>query len=79
MAGKRILELKNINKQYDNLHVLKDVNLVVEEGDVWAIIGPSGSGKSTMLYCINSLEPIQGGEIIFQGKKLSEYLSLIHI
>jgi len=73
MAGRRILELKNINKYYDNVPVLKDVNLVVEEGDVWAIIGPSGSGKSTMLYCINSLEPIQGGEIIFQGKKLSEY------
>ena len=73
MAGKRILELKNVNKRYDNVPVLKDVNLVVEEGDVWAIIGPSGSGKSTMLYCINSLEPIQSGEIIFQGKKLTDY------
>jgi len=76
MAGKKILELKNVNKYYGNLHVLQDVNLVVEEGDVWAIIGPSGSGKSTMLYCINSLEPIQGGEIIFQGKKLSDYNKL---
>ncbi len=73
MARKRILELKNVNKYYDNVPVLKDVNLVVEEGDVWAVIGPSGSGKSTMLYCINSLEPIQSGEIIFQGKKLSDY------
>ena len=76
MAGKRILELKIVNKRYDNVPVLKDVNLVVEEGDVWAIIGPSGSGKSTMLYCINSLEPIQSGEIIFQGKKLTDYNKL---
>ena len=76
MAGKPILELKNINKYYDNVHVLKDVSLTVEQGDAWAIIGPSGSGKSTMLYCINSLEPIQGGEIFFQGKKLSEYNKL---
>jgi ABC-type polar amino acid transport system ATPase subunit len=76
MGGKRILELKNVNKYYDNNHVLKDVNLIVEQGDVWAIIGPSGSGKSTMLYCINSLEPIQSGEIFFQGKKFSEYTKL---
>ncbi|HDK26017.1 MAG TPA: amino acid ABC transporter ATP-binding protein, partial [Candidatus Atribacteria bacterium] len=76
MAEKRILELKNVNKYYENVHVLKDVNLTVERGDAWAIIGPSGSGKSTMLYCINSLEPIQGGEIFFQGKKLSEYNKL---
>ena len=76
MGGKRILELKNVNKYYDNDHVLKDFNLIVEQGDVWAIIGPSGSGKSTMLYCINSLEPIQSGEIFFQGKKLSEYTKL---
>jgi len=76
MGGKQILELKNVNKYYDNNHVLKDVNLIVEQGDVWAIIGPSGSGKSTMLYCINSLEPIQSGEIFFQGKKFSEYTKL---
>jgi len=76
MAGKRILELKNINKYYGSVHVLKDVNLTVEQGDAWAIIGPSGSGKSTMLYCINSLEPIQSGEIFFQGEKLSEHNKL---
>jgi len=76
MGGKRILELKNVNKYYGNNHVLKDVNLIVEHGDVWAIIGPSGSGKSTMLYCISFLEPIQSGEIFFQGKKFSEYAKL---
>jgi len=76
MGGKQILELKNVNKYYDSNHVLKDINLIVEQGDVWAIIGPSGSGKSTMLYCINSLEPIQSGEIFFQRKKLSEYTKL---
>lgn len=59
-----MIELKNVDKAFDDLKVLKGINLTVEKGEVLSVIGASGSGKSTMLYCINALEKIQGGSII---------------
>lgn len=73
MEDKEILRLEDVNKYYGDLHVLKDVNLEVDEGDAWVIIGPSGSGKSTLLYCVNALEPIQDGKIYFQGQSLEKF------
>ncbi len=65
-----ILEVKHIQKRFDNLEVLKDISFQVEEGEVVAIIGPSGSGKSTLLRCVNQLEKADGGEIIVDGQHM---------
>ena len=64
-----ILEMKNIEKRFDGLEVLKDISFGVDHGEVVSIIGPSGSGKSTLLRCATFLETIDGGEIINMGEK----------
>ena len=63
-----ILEMNNIQKQFDGLEVLKDISFGVDSGEVVSIIGPSGSGKSTLLRCATFLETIDGGEIKYMGK-----------
>lgn len=60
-----MLEIKNVQKSFDNTEVLKGVSLAVEKGDVVVILGPSGSGKTTLLRCINFLEKADAGELIF--------------
>ena len=64
-----IIEMNNIQKQFGDLKVLKDISFNVDSGEVVSIIGPSGSGKSTLLRCATFLENIDGGEIIYMGKK----------
>lgn len=58
-----MIKIEGIHKYYGDLHVLKGIDLTIEKGGVYAVIGPSGSGKSTMLRCINRLEEIQEGAI----------------
>ena len=65
-----MLEIKNLQKSFGDLDVLKDISLEVEEGQVVAIIGPSGSGKSTLLRCATTLEKADKGEI----KYFDDYL-----
>jgi len=65
------IEFRQVNKWFGTLHVLKDVSLRVEPGEVVVICGPSGSGKSTLIRCVNRLEPIQSGEIIVLGQSLT--------
>ncbi|WP_251207930.1 amino acid ABC transporter ATP-binding protein [Acetatifactor aquisgranensis] len=60
-----MLEVKGIEKSFDDLKVLRGVNLKVGRGDVVTVIGPSGSGKTTLLRCINFLERAEAGEMIF--------------
>lgn len=67
-----VIELKNINKYFGKLHVLKDISLSVDRGEVVVIIGPSGSGKSTLCRTINRLETIDSGEIIIDGVTMPE-------
>ena len=52
-----MIKITNLHKQYDELEVLKGIDLEVPKGEVLSVIGSSGSGKSTLLYCINGLEP----------------------
>lgn len=62
-----VIEIKHIDKYFGKLHVLKDISLTVEKGEVVVIIGPSGSGKSTLCRTINRLETIDSGEILIDG------------
>ena len=65
----KLLEIKNLKKNFDDLEVIEDISLDVEEGQVVAIIGPSGSGKSTLLRCATLLETMDSGELIYVGEK----------
>ncbi len=67
-----MIEFRDVNKWFGSLHVLKEINLRIEAGEVVVVCGPSGSGKSTLIRCINRLEPIQSGEIIVEGLSLSD-------
>ena len=64
------IEARNIYKKFQNLEVLKGIDLEVSEGEVVAVIGPSGGGKSTLLRCLNKLETIEKGTIIIDGETL---------
>ncbi|WP_405728658.1 amino acid ABC transporter ATP-binding protein [Streptomyces sp. NBC_00028] len=72
MAVDPLIELRDVNKYYGELHVLQDINLTVGKGEVVVVIGPSGSGKSTLCRTINRLETIQSGEIQLEGQPLPE-------
>lgn len=79
-----VIELRHVDKHYGDLHVLKDISLSVQKGEVVVIIGPSGSGKSTLCRTINRLETIDSGKILIEGiplpqegRKLAELRSRI--
>jgi glutamate transport system ATP-binding protein len=65
--GRPLVELDQVKKSFGDNVVLNDVNLAVERGSAIVIAGPSGSGKSTMLRCVNGLEPVDSGEVRFDG------------
>ena len=65
-----ILEVKHLKKSFGDLHVLKDISLDLNAGEVLSIIGPSGSGKSTLLRCLTQLETFEAGEVRVDGKNL---------
>lgn len=69
---KDMLSVSHLYKSFNGTEILKDVNLVLSEGDVMAIIGPSGSGKSTLLRCINCLERAERGTLILDGITVAE-------
>lgn len=68
--GDPIIEISRVDKHYGDHHVLKDINLTVNKGEVAVIMGPSGSGKSTLCRTINRLESIDSGEIKVNGKEI---------
>ncbi|MFG2628070.1 amino acid ABC transporter ATP-binding protein [Streptomyces sp. NPDC048473] len=72
MAVDPLIELRDVNKFYGQLHVLRDINLTVGRGEVVVVIGPSGSGKSTLCRTINRLETIESGHIAIDGRPLPE-------
>jgi polar amino acid transport system ATP-binding protein len=66
-----MLRLDGVHKSFGDLHVLRGIDLCVEQGQVVCVIGPSGSGKSTLLRCINLLEPPDSGSIYLEGKEIT--------
>ncbi|MDX3534218.1 amino acid ABC transporter ATP-binding protein [Streptomyces sp. MB09-01] len=65
-----LIELRDVNKHFGQLHVLRDINLTVSRGEVVVVIGPSGSGKSTLCRAINRLETVESGTILLDGEPL---------
>ncbi|WHY97620.1 amino acid ABC transporter ATP-binding protein [Peribacillus simplex] len=70
MEQKEMIRIRNLNKSYGNLHVLKDIDMKVLDSDVVCLIGPSGSGKSTLLRCLNYLEKKDSGQILIEGTEI---------
>ena len=68
---KMMIKLEHVEKYFGDLHVLKDVNLEVKEGEKLVIIGPSGSGKSTTVRCMNFLENPTSGHVYIDGEELT--------
>lgn len=67
-----MIEIRGLNKYFGDLHVLKDIDLAVAEGEKVVIIGPSGSGKSTLIRCVDYLEEPTSGEVIIDGTPLTK-------
>jgi glutamate transport system ATP-binding protein len=72
LAGGPLVQLTGVNKWFGDLHVLQDIDLSIDRGEVVVVIGPSGSGKSTLCRTINRLESIEQGEISIDGQRLPE-------
>lgn len=70
--SEELLKIEHMKKAYGDYVVLKDISLTVHKGEVVVIIGPSGCGKSTVLRCIDGLEPIQGGKILFRDMVIDQ-------
>lgn len=71
MAEQAVIEIKGLQKKYDDTVVLKDVTEDVKQGEVICVIGPSGAGKSTFLRCLNLLEKPTKGQVLFEGTDLT--------
>jgi glutamate transport system ATP-binding protein len=69
-TGTPMIRMVSVDKHFGDLHVLRDINLEVDAGQVVVVLGPSGSGKSTLCRTINRLEPIDSGTIEVDGKEL---------
>jgi ABC-type polar amino acid transport system ATPase subunit len=72
LCSKTVIQFHQVNKWFGSLHVLRDIDLAIEAGEVVVVCGPSGSGKSTLIRCINRLEPIQSGELTVDGLSLAD-------
>jgi len=72
VTGGPLVVMDKVNKHFGDLHVLRDIDLTVDRGEVVVVIGPSGSGKSTLCRTINRLEPFESGTITLDGVPLPE-------
>lgn len=66
-----MLELRHVKKSYDNVTILEDINLEIQDGEIVSILGPSGCGKTTLLNLVLGLTPADSGEILFNGKDIT--------
>ena len=67
-----VINIKQLNKWYDDYHALRDINLTIKKGERIVICGPSGSGKSTLIRCINQLEKHQSGSLVGFGDEMED-------
>lgn len=65
-----MLELKNISKKFGQKHIFDHFNLTVEDGQILSLVGPSGGGKTTLLRMLAGLEPIDSGDIFYNGEQV---------
>ncbi|HEY2689423.1 MAG TPA: amino acid ABC transporter ATP-binding protein [Streptosporangiaceae bacterium] len=70
VRSQTLVALEEVNKSFGDLHVLRNINLALDRGEVLVIVGPSGGGKSTLCRTVNRLEPIDSGRILFDGQPL---------
>lgn len=77
MKPESMIEIINLNKWFGNFHVLKNINMRVDKGEIIVICGPSGSGKSTLIRCINRIEYHQKGKIVVAGTPLTNRMKNI--
>ena len=68
-----MIDVKGLKKNYGGLQVLKGVDLTIDKGDCVVLVGPSGCGNSSFLRCLNLLEEPDGGEVIFNGKAVTDH------
>jgi branched-chain amino acid transport system ATP-binding protein len=68
-----MLKISNLNAFYDNVHVLKNIDLEIEKGEIVTLIGSNGAGKTTTLSCITGLVPARSGSIIYKGININHY------
>ena len=68
----KVIEVKNLEKSFGDLHVLKGINETINEGETTVVVGPSGSGKSTFLRCLNLLEKPTKGQIFFENQDITD-------
>lgn len=71
-GGQTIISIDSLNKWFGDFHVLKDISMSINKGEVVVVIGPSGSGKSTLIRCVNRLEEHQQGKITVDGIELTD-------
>jgi len=71
MKNNKVIDLKNVNKEYNGVEVLKNINLYVRENEFLTLLGPSGCGKTTTLRIIGGFEQPTSGEVIFEGKNIT--------
>jgi len=79
MSDTAAVQMRDVNKYYDDFHALKHIDLEVKRGEKIVVCGPSGSGKSTMIRTMNQLEEHQSGEIRINGKPMSADLPNIEL
>ncbi|HBG7259458.1 UNVERIFIED_CONTAM: ABC transporter ATP-binding protein [Clostridioides difficile] len=70
-----MIKISGLKKKFDNLEVLKNINLTIEDGDIYGLVGRSGAGKSTLLRCINGLTDYQEGSLTVDGKEVKDFSS----
>ena len=67
-----MIEIKQLYKSYGELEVLKDINLTVNTGEIYGLVGRSGAGKSTLLRCIKGMENYQSGSLKIDGTEMKD-------